>query len=639
MRIHRMPVCLLALAALQAAETPSVEPLFDAIRRADTAAVKRLLDRGASAEARDSDGLPALMAATLFAGPDCMKLLLDRGADPNAATSKGATALMWAMPDLEKAKLLVARGADVNAKSNNVGRTPLLIAAGMPGSVETLRFLLEKGADLNARDRGRENALGFAARFADVDVVRFLVERGMDVNEPAGGSAPPLARAVSRQYLPTIEFLLAKGAKIRKNDLRLATHWQDPKLVERLIEAGGDVNAQSGNYALTPLIYAASSDQSSLATLKLLLDKGADPNLADRDGEKALDWATHRMDRPMIELLKQYGATDASTPRDQTYPKPEGVADARTSLARAVALLLPSGPAVFQKRACISCHHQTMPAQAAALARERGIPVNEEIAKKNLKQMLAIYKPAAEESMQNSNPGGGEVAIGYAVMALAAEKYPADKITAGFTHLVAARQAPDGSWPETTSRPPLELSNITRTAMSVRALTLYPIEGRKKELDAKVARAREWLLAAKPQTAEEYGMRLMALAWAKASRKELDSAANDWIAQQRTDGGWAQLPQLESDAYGTGISLYALHEAGIPVSHAVYRKGIQYLLKNQYQDGSWFVKTRAFPVQPQIESGYPFGYNQWISAAGASWASMAIAYTLPEAKPVQSSRR
>ena len=41
------------------------------------------------------------------------------------------------------------------------------------------------------------------------------------------------------------------------------------------------------------------------------------------------------------------------------------------------------------------------------------------------------------------------------------------------------------------------------------------------------------------------------------------------------------------------------------------------------------MKTRAFPVQPQMDSGYPFGYNQWISAAGASWSSIAIAYTLP----------
>jgi hypothetical protein len=294
---------------------------------------------------------------------------------------------------------------------------------------------------------------------------------------------------------------------------------------------------------------------------------------------------------------------------------------------------------VFQKRVCISCHQQTMPAQAAAIARDRGIAINEEMAKKNLKQMLAIYKPAGEEAMQDQNPGGGEVGIGYAVMALAAEKYPLDKITAGFTHLVAARQMPDGSWPETTSRPPLEFSNITRTALAVRALTLYPIEGRRKEIEAKVARARTWLLAASPASAEEYGMRLMGLAWAKASRQELDTATQAAIGLQRADGGWAQLPQLDSDAYGTGILLYGMHEAGISPQHNSYRKGIQYLLKNQYQDGSWFVKTRAFPVQPHIESGYPFGLNQWISAAGASWASMAIAYTLPEAGPVHSSRR
>jgi hypothetical protein len=77
----------------------------------------------------------------------------------------------------------------------------------------------------------------------------------------------------------------------------------------------------------------------------------------------------------------------------------------------------------------------------------------------------------------------------------------------------------------------------------------------------------------------------------------------------------------------------------VQVESASYRKGVQFLLKNQYRDGSWLVQARAFPVQPHIDSGYPFGLNQWISAAGASWASMSIAYTLPEAVPVQSSRR
>jgi hypothetical protein len=127
-------------------------------------------------------------------------------------------------------------------------------------------------------------------------------------------------------------------------------------------------------------------------------------------------------------------------------------------------------------------------------------------------------------------------------------------------------------------------------------------------------------------------MRLMALAWTRASRNELDTVAREWIALQRPDGGWSQLPHLGTDAYATGITLYAMYEAGFPVTDAAYKKGIEYLLKNQYRDGSWFVKTRSFPVQPQFESGYPFGYNQWISSAGASWASLAIANTLPAAR-------
>src|SRR5437879_3431869 len=160
MRAPSLPICLLAIFGLQAAEPPSADALFDAIRRADTPSVERLLDGGAGADARDGDGVPALLSATLFAGADCVKLLLDRGASPNAAANDGATALMWAMPDLEKARLLVARGADVNARATTTGRTPLLIAAGYPSTVDLLRFLLDNGADLHARGQKGHLALG-----------------------------------------------------------------------------------------------------------------------------------------------------------------------------------------------------------------------------------------------------------------------------------------------------------------------------------------------------------------------------------------------------------------------------------------------------------------------------------------------
>ena len=123
-------------------------------------------------------------------------------------------------------------------------------------------------------------------------------------------------------------------------------------------------------------------------------------------------------------------------------------------------------------------------------------------------------------------------------------------------------------------------------------------------------------------------MRLMGLVWTKAPRADVDAAVRQVLGQQRADGGWAQVDQFGTDAYATGMALYALHEAGVPVSSAAYKKGVSFLLSTQYPDGSWLVKTRSYPVQPYFESGFPFGHNQWISAAGSSWASMAIAFTL-----------
>src|ERR1700730_9234545 len=130
---------------LWGADAAPVEPLFQAIHKADTDAVKRLLSGGLSPNAQDAEGTPALMAAALYAGADCVQLLLERGANPNAPNAAGATALMWAIPDVAKVKLLLAHGANVNARSNNLQRTPLLVAASYPGTVEILQLLLDKG--------------------------------------------------------------------------------------------------------------------------------------------------------------------------------------------------------------------------------------------------------------------------------------------------------------------------------------------------------------------------------------------------------------------------------------------------------------------------------------------------------------
>ena len=62
------------------------------------------------------------------------------------------------------------------------------------------------------------------------------------------------------------------------------------------------------------------------------------------------------------------------------------------------------------------------------------------------------------------------------------------------------------------------------------------------------------------------------------------------------------------------------------------QKGVRYLLSTQLDDGSWYTKSRAVPIQPYFESGFPHGRDQFISAAATNWAVTALARTLPQQK-------
>jgi hypothetical protein len=102
---------------------------------------------------------------------------------------------------------------------------------------------------------------------------------------------------------------------------------------------------------------------------------------------------------------------------------------------------------------------------------------------------------------------------------------------------------------------------------------------------------------------------------------------------QRTDGGWSQLPALESDAYATGLALFALHEARIPATHPTYRAGVKSTccrLKPRTARGT--SRRARWPFQPYFESGYPYGSDQWISAAAAAYATMALSAAVEPAQ-------
>jgi hypothetical protein len=301
---------------------------------------------------------------------------------------------------------------------------------------------------------------------------------------------------------------------------------------------------------------------------------------------------------------------------------------------KSIALLQKSSSQFYKVSGCVSCHNQSLPQMTIAMARARNIHVNEQAADQQRKSVLSVVRPARQPLMEMADVVPDVAgSAGYLMLGMAADNQRSDASTDPLVLNLAAKQLADGSWRPFPVRPPLEFSPVTSTALSIRVLQLYAPPARRGEMDRRVASARHWLRNVYPRTTEEKAMRLLGLSWAKAPRTEIERAAKDLADDQRADGGWAQLPALSSDAYATGQATYALRIAGGAKStDPAYQRSAAYLLGSQHEDGSWHVASRSFPLQPYKESGFPHGKDQWISAAGTSWAAMALMLGAEEAR-------
>jgi squalene cyclase len=118
----------------------------------------------------------------------------------------------------------------------------------------------------------------------------------------------------------------------------------------------------------------------------------------------------------------------------------------------------------------------------------------------------------------------------------------------------------------------------------------------------------------------------MALHLSGAATSVLSAAAQTLVREQKEDGGWSQNPHLGADPYATGVVLSTLAEAGLlKPSDRAYQRGIAYLLRTQFPDGSWYVRSRSPKLQPYFQSAFPYEHDQWISAAATARAVMALA--------------
>jgi hypothetical protein len=301
----------------------------------------------------------------------------------------------------------------------------------------------------------------------------------------------------------------------------------------------------------------------------------------------------------------------------------------RAAAQKGLDLIEKTSPTFIRKGGCNSCHLQYLGAAAQALARERGIPTGDPIEQLPPEVNEFTAERLIEYSMFGVN------SVGYELFGYAKSGRPLDARIEALVYYVKSLQETAGHWRTTGNRPPLTLDDFTTTALAIHALNAYTPEAQRADSEARIARARSWLLEAQPRTTQERAFHLLGLAWSKAPRAALDRSARGLRTMQREGGGWSQLPAMPPDAFATGIALYALAEGGVPASHPAYQNGLSFLVNTQAPDGTWHVKSRSMPFQPYFESGYPYGHDQWISAAGTAYATMAIAAAVEQRPTVE----
>jgi ankyrin repeat protein len=305
-------VAALAVARGQAATDPA---LVTAAKDGDVSTVRTLITRRVNVNEPARDGSTALLWAAYHSNLDMAKALIAAGASANTPNRYGITPLLQAARSGDAALVgaLLKAGATL-AVTHPDGETPLM-AASRSGHADAVKLLVEAGADVNAADMWQEQtALMWAAAEGHVDVVDTLLKAGADPNRrahvttqqerkhadhPTGGFSA-LMFAVRNGHEDVAKALIKGGAdpKVTNGDGVTATIAAIVKdrfdLAKTLIELGADANDGSLYFAVD--MHDATTDMrardgsrlradhrntlTSMDLIKLLLDRGADPNKA-----------------------------------------------------------------------------------------------------------------------------------------------------------------------------------------------------------------------------------------------------------------------------------------------------------------------------------------------------------------------
>ena len=497
-----------------------------------------------------------------------------------------------------------------------------------------------------------------ALRPEEITTIKAWIDQGAEWPDELAGETPsPPENPLATQMLDAlrlgdrrrVEQLLKRNPKVAHatgsggiTPLMYAALYGDTPSARLLLEMGADPNARNDAGA-TALLWAVDDP----AMTRLLLERRADPNVRSLDGRTPLLVAAGRVDAgEIVNALLEHGADKDAAPigvaagsragvAERTAPapslkKPAAPRTVRDAVTISLPLLQRADEAFLKTAGCVSCHNNSLFQMTAAMVRRKGFRIDEAIVREQMARTRVYLESWRERELQDIAIPGRIDTTAYILAGLAAERYAPDPATDALARYVKRQQLAEGGWRVAANRPPIESSDVTVTALALRSLQVYAPAPRKAEYARAIQRGAEWLASqARPTSTEDHAFLLMGLGWADRGDAAIKKAASALIAQQRTDGGWSQIPTLESDAYATGQALTALAESGaLKPTDPAYERGVRFLLGSQLEDGSWYVRSRAIPIQPYFDSRFPHGLDQFISAAATNWATMALAHAV-----------
>ncbi len=243
----------------------------------------------------EGEGATPLHLAVWNRAHDCIPALLAAGAETQAKDSKNRSAM-----DLVKEKPAAGDGAYLELLKD-ASEQHLIRYATERDAAALLRILHKRGVNLSQPLDAKQNTalhLVFSAETAGL-----LLELGADVHAENKAGQAPLNRTINADIA---RLLLSHDAQVNKADasgntvLNRVIRFRDAELIQLLLDAGAELNPR---HAMPPLHTACM--QGNLPMAKLLLNKGADPQLKCPRGHTALDYAKSYHHQALIKLLQE----------------------------------------------------------------------------------------------------------------------------------------------------------------------------------------------------------------------------------------------------------------------------------------------------------------------------------------------